>query len=239
MIDEMITGILVCWNTQKLVERAFYSVRKFHPHMPIFIIDGSDKRDPCYKYVERLANDDTLVHHAGYNIGHGRGMALGLSAVFTPFALMLDSDIEMLKSPVAEMMAMVEEDTLAVGWIEDTDFGGFEWGSRPGKPGPMNYMHPYFMLLQVKEYRKYLPVIHHGAPFVDTMRSVHDRGMSGRALKEFPGLGHTSGKGWVWEGKPSEYIRHDIDGFGGTGRERAKRGLPHIEGEWEQCQSAL
>jgi hypothetical protein len=106
---------------------------------------------------------------------------------------------------------------------------GHEWGSKPvhKNQGWMRYLHPYFCLIQLKEYKKYAPFIHHGAPAVNTMLDIHKRGLSEKVIKEFPGLGHSSGKGWVWEGKPREFIRHDP---AGTRSYRSNRGLEEIEG---------
>ena len=83
-------------------------------------------------------------------------------------------------------------------------------------------------------YVKFPPYIHHGAPSVRTMVAIHRAGLSDRILKEFPGLGHTSGKGFSWEPCAGEYVLHDVVGFGGTGRMRVAQGLPHIEGTWER-----
>jgi len=81
------------------MERSYTSIRKFHPDMPIIIIDGSDKDDPCANYVRSLASPLTTVYSLGYNIGHGKGMCMGIDKARTPYALIFDSDIEMLKSP--------------------------------------------------------------------------------------------------------------------------------------------
>lgn len=231
-VDELVTGVVVCYNTKDLIQRAYESVRKFHPYMKIIIIDGSDKDNDCYSYVCKLAGEKTRVFHAAENIGHGLGLAVGLSYVTTPYALIFDSDIEMLKSPVYDMLRMMEEDTYGVGYVEKTAFDGHEWGSKPihQKQGWMRYLHPYFCLIQLKEYKKYEPFIHHGAPAVNTCLDIHKRGLGNRVIKEFPGLGHSSGKGWVWEGKPREYIRHDTRG---TREYRVRNGLEEIEGTWD------
>ena len=239
--DDVVTGIMVCWNTKELVERAYNSVRDCHPNMMIIIVDGSTPVMPCYKYLNTLRDRNSNVFHMGKNIGHGRGMHFGIENTETPFALMFDSDIMMKKSPVQAMLDMMEDDTYGVGWIYRTDVTGHEFGSQPQyvDQGPMQYLHPYFCLIQLKEYRKYRPFMHHGAPATHTMLDIHRKGLADKVLKEFPGLGHTSGHGLVWEGRPSEYIQHDttpcyVDShFGGTGAQRVKAGLLHIEGGWE------
>lgn len=227
-----ITGITVVQDTKDLIECAYNSVRKFHPDMPIVIIDGSAPADPCASYVKSLASDVTTVVSLGYNIGHGRGMCKGIDLVKTPYALMFDSDIEMLKSPVQAMCEMMEEDTFGIGYIEGkTAHDGFEWGwPRHNTPGEwMSYLHPFFQLINIRNYRKFYPYVHHGAPCYLTMLDIHKRGLSDKILKEFPGLGHSSGKGLNWTGMPREHIRHDP---GSTSKARTGEAPRGIEGGW-------
>ena len=231
-VDDVVTGIVVCHNTKDLMERAYSSIRKSHPFMDIIIIDCSNIDDDCYKYVSTLVDDYTRVFHSEDNIGHGRGVVYGLQFVTTPFVLVFDSDIEMLKSPVQQMLDMVDDDTYGVGYIEKTAFDGHEWGCKPQHLNQnwMRYLHPYFCLIQLKEYYKYQPFCHHGAPAVNTMLDIYSKGISCRVIKEFEGLGHSSGKGWVWEGEPREFIKHDT---AGTRKDRTQKGLAEIEGTWD------
>lgn len=226
-----ITGIVVCHNTRDLMKRAYESIRKFHPDMPIIIVDGSDKNDPCAEYVRTLRSQNTTVMQPGYNIGHGRGMCLAIDMAKTPYALIFDSDIEMLESPVDEMLAMMEPDTFGIGYLEKTGFDGYEYGAHGHHKdqGWMPMLHPYFHLLNIAVYRRFHPYVHHGAPCYLTALDIYKRGLSDKIIKEFPELGHTSGKGWNWVGKPSRWIRHDV---AGTRNERTKRGLGEIEGDW-------
>jgi len=226
-----ITGITVCQNTKDLMERAYESVRKFHPTMPIIIIDGSDPKDPCALYVKSLRSALTTVYSLGKNIGHGRGMCMGIDKARTPYALIFDSDIEMLKSPVDAMFEMMMPDTFGVGYTEKTGFDGYEYGARKhhATEGWMKMLHPYFQLINIANYHKFHPYVHHGAPCYLTALDIHKRGLTSQIIKEFPGLGHSSGKGWTWEGKPREYIRHDP---AGTRRARTLKGLGEIEGDW-------
>ena len=229
---EEITGITVCCNTKALFETAYLSVRQFHPDLQIIIIDGSDPGDPCAAYVRGLASSLTTVLQPGYNIGHGRGMCAGIDFAKTKYALIFDSEIEMIKSPVLEMLTMMEEDTFGVGYIEEkTAFDGYEWGVHPHhkKEGWMRYLHPMFQLINIANYRKFHPYVHHGAPCYLTMLDIHKRGLSAKILKQFPGLGHSSGKGWNWAGIPREHIRHNTRG---TRDVRVKKHLPEIEAGW-------
>ena len=230
-----ITGITVCQNTKDFIERAYNSIRSFHPDMPIIIVDGSDVDDPCASYVHSLRSHLTKVIQPGYNIGHGKGMCVGIDHATTPCALIFDSDIEMLKSPVDAMMGMMEPDTFGVGYTELTALDGFEYKATPDASkqthttGPMKMLHPYFHLINIANYRKYHPYVHHGAPCYLTARDIYNQGLSDKVIKEFPGLGHSSGKGHVWEGEEREYIRHDP---AGTRNVRKLSGKGEIEGGW-------
>ena len=213
-----ITGITVVHNTKDLIERGYNSIRKFHPDMPIIIIDGSDSDDPCATYVHALTSDITTVISPGYNIGHGRGMCLGIDNVKTKYALIFDSDIEMLKSPVEAMLAMMEEDTFGVGEIDEkADFDRFVYGRYGHIRGWVRYLQPYFQLIDIRNYKKFYPYVHHGAPCYLTMLDIHKRGLSGKILKAFPG------------GISGEYICHYS---AGTRRSRISKHLLEIEGTW-------
>jgi len=228
-----VTGVVVTYDAKHLISKAYESVRSLHPDMKIIIVDGSNSKDPCYTYTTELRKDkNTTVIHAGYNIGHGRGMCVGIYYTQTPFVLLFDSDIEMLKSPVQGMLDLMEEDTFGVGYFERTGFDGFDYGANSHHASEewMLYLHPYFQLLQIKNYKKFYPYVHHGAPCYLTMLDIHKKGLSNKILKEFPGLGHSSGRGFTWKGEPREFIRHDT---AGTRTFRKAKGLSEIEGSWE------
>jgi len=72
----MITGITVCCNSKELVQKAYESVRRFHPDMMVIIVDGSDEWDECRSYVNSLHGKNTTLMLAKNNIGHGRAWML-------------------------------------------------------------------------------------------------------------------------------------------------------------------
>jgi len=160
-------------------------------------------------------------------------MHFGIGHCDTPFALIFDSDIVMVKSPVQQMLDMMEPDTYGVGYTEKTAFDGFEYGAKPTHAGkPFMYMlHPFFHLLQISQYHRFHPYVHHGAPCFKAALDIHRKGLTDRIIKVFPGLGHTAGHGWVWSAVPGEYIKHDT---AGTRKERRSHGLPEIEGGWQR-----
>ncbi len=227
------TGLCVVYNTRSLIETSFNSIRKFHPSLPILIIDNSDRKNDCYEFTESLKSGITKVIHTGENIGHGIGMDKGIRMVQTEYVLIFDSDIEMLKSPLSGMLGMMESDTFGCGWVTEIGTDGFDYGTfeHQKKDGPVKYLHPYFQLVNVANYRKFQPYCHHGAPCYKTMIDINKQKLS-RILKHYSGLtGHTSGHGANWVGRPSEYIRHD---FGGTRMANRKAGLKEIPGTWDR-----
>ena len=223
---------MVAHNTRSLLENAYNSVRKFHTDMQIIIIDGSDENDPCRAYARSLASNITSVYTAQGNIGHGKGMHFAIGECKTRFALIFDSDIVMVKSPVELMLAMIEPDTYGVGYTEKSAYDGFEYGAKPEHQGqPFMYMlHPFFHLLQISEYHKFHPYVHHGAPCFMAALDIHRKGLTDKIIKVFPGLGHTAGKGWCWNPVPGEWIKHDT---AGTRKDRSSKGKSEIEGKWE------
>jgi hypothetical protein len=227
-----ITAITIVHNTTFLIKRCYESFRRFHPDMPLIIIDGSDHNDPCRAYVISLASDITQVGLADRNIGHGRGMHAAIQLVTTRFALIFDSDVEFIDSPVRQMLDMMEDDTYAVGYMEKSYYNGFEYGSQPANDQSkwMMMMHPFFHLLQVSEYWKFPPYVHHGAPCFKSSLAIHRAGLTDKILKQFPGLGHTSGQGFTWRSVPPVYIRHDT---AGTRNENARRGKHEVPDPWE------
>jgi GT2 family glycosyltransferase len=227
------TGLVVAYNTRTLLKRAVESILKFHPSFPLLIIDGSDKDNECFSYTQSLKSDQIRVINPGSNIGHGKGMELGLRMIGTQYALIFDTDIVMLKSPLSEMLKLMTPDTFGCGWVTEIGTDGYDYGTFPHqkKDGPVKYLHPYFQLVNVKNYKKFIPYCHHGAPCYKTMVDIHKRGLSG-TLKHFPGLtGHTNGKGANWIGTPSEYVQHD---FGGTRASNKAAGKKEIIGKWEK-----
>lgn len=229
-----ITLISVTYNTRDLIETAINSIRKHCGKQNMFIVDGSERNNDCYKYLEAMAmGGDLRMYSAGYNIGHGHGLDLAMERVQTPYALMFDSDIEVLKDPIPEMLELMDKDTYGVGWITEVGRDGYDYGTWPWhkKETPIKYLHPYFALVNIEMYHRFKPLCHHGAPFFKSMVDLHDKGEAWR-LKAFKGLtGHTSGQGANWIGTPSEYVRHD---FGGTRKANKARGKKEIFGQWEK-----
>jgi len=225
-----ITAVTAICNTRDLVERMYKAFREFHPDIKMIILDNSDKDHECQEYLNSINSYKTTIYRFNKNHGHARAVNYGLNKVTTGLALLMDSDTVMLKSPLCGMLKLMDNDSYGVGWITEIGRDGYDFGTWKSQKVPIKYLHPYFCLLNMNEFRKYPPLVHHGNPFVQTMIRLHDLGLSDK-LVSFPGLtGHTNGKGSNWTGTSSEYVQHD---FGGTRSELRKNGREEIEGCWE------
>jgi len=225
-----ITAITAVCNTLSLIERMYSAFRKFHPDIELIIVDNSDTGHPCREYLHSIASLNTHIFLSYGNLGHAKALHFAIGLVKTKYAILMDSDTVMLKSPLVGMLRLLKEDTYGVGWITEIGRDGYDFGTFKTQREPVKYLHPYFCLINVAQYKKYMPLIHHGNPFTKTMIQLHDLNLSHK-LVPFPGLtGHTTGKGSNWVGTPSEYVQHD---FGGTRMELRKAGRQEIEGKWE------
>jgi len=211
----LVTGITVCHNTRILTGKSYQSIRRFYPNMPIIIVDGSDPENSCTPYVQALASDLTTIMRPGYNVGHGLGMNMGINYCRTRYALMFDTDVELLEPCVGDMLAMMKEDTFGVGYVIPTAFGGFGTlytyppASTPKNGNWMPYLHPYFQLIDIKNYRKFPPYENQGAPCTPTMLAIYKQGLSWEIIKQFKDMSNGTAK----------FVRHD---GGGTCRRNLK-----------------
>jgi GT2 family glycosyltransferase len=180
-----ITGVVVSYNTKDLLERAYNSVRKFMPEMPIVIVDGSIENSDCYRYVRALKKRDKLVDifQSGRNLGHGVGMDIGIRRAKTKYILIFDSDIEMMASPIEEMMKILTHDDsiYGVGKIMIVDKKGINIDSSKYGEG-IDYLHPYFQMINKSNYLKYHKYIHHGAPCIKTAKELKKKGHSSKLI---------------------------------------------------------
>ena len=167
-----IVGVVVHYNTPALLKKAIDSIREFY-NFPIIVIDGSGDCD--YHSESHLNHSNITVVNVGYNIGHGLGMDMGIKMAETDYVLTFDTDIEMNKPCIEEMMDKMKEDTYAIGKLYINT------------PKPYFYIeneelfdqlivntyviHPSFQIVSKKEYLKYAPYISDGAP---TVLSYHD-----------------------------------------------------------------
>lgn len=178
-----VTGVVVNYNTHKLLKIAIDSIRALHPHMKIIVIDGSDKRHPSFFYVHDVIAlmPNVKVFQFNHNIGHGKGLDYGIRHADTKFCMLFDSDVEMNQDPLEQMVDRIKADNLyGIGQLVKinkhgvNDDNGFE------------YLHPHFCVVDRAKYIFYHPFIHHGAPFIKTMRMMYEKRLSKKLLRNFP-----------------------------------------------------
>jgi GT2 family glycosyltransferase len=174
----MISAATVQYDTPDLVLRAYESIRAFYPEIIITIIDGSSnapiKED---KY--------TRVYKMDYNIGHGPGMHLALINSDTKYLLLFDSDTELKKPCIDDMLSCFKDSEFAVGEIQIVDKSayGIEF-SEDMYTIPL--VHPFFHIVNVEEYFNYLPYSQSGGPVGLTTLDIYSRRLSDVKLIDFP-----------------------------------------------------
>jgi glycosyltransferase involved in cell wall biosynthesis len=195
-LENKITAILVSYNSEDLLANTLLSLRRHYPEVPLIIVDGSAPDNSCRKFLETMKDSFITKVFADHNIGHGRGMCLGLERCFTPFALLLDSDVTVHEPILEGMLEMMEPDTFGVGCLHNIGLDGHIFGIHEGHRSqqPIPYLHPFFALINLENYRHYHPFVHHGAPCYKTMIDIYNRGLSKKILKQFPGLHHSGGE---------------------------------------------
>lgn len=171
-IDGLVTGVIVSYMQKQLLKQCIESIRAHYPTLPLVIVDGSDYESPCYNYVTRLPDPHIKVLLAEGNIGHGRGLKWGIEHVQTPYFAMIDSDTVMKAPPFDAMLSLLGDSAYGCGLINRTDLQG---NNHPN--GPIEYLHPYFCLINKALYGQYSPPIHHGAPLIRTMIELRGKGL--------------------------------------------------------------
>jgi hypothetical protein len=179
--ETKITGVVVSYNTQSLLQRSLESIRKFYPKMPIIIVDGSTKDDPCSCYVKGIKNKNTKCYCVDYNIGHGNGMHFAIEKIETPYVLIFDSDIKVKKPVLHLMFEKMNSEVYGVGCFENLQKCGYFRREDVGGIS-IPYLHPWFTLLNREMYYKFPKFCHHGSPCINTMNEIYNQNLSEKIL---------------------------------------------------------
>ena len=166
-----ITALTVTYNTKDVFEKTYNSFKKHYPDIPLIVIDGSPEGSECYEYVKGL---DCRKIQFGWNVGHGRGMDIGINLAETKYVVIFDSDIEIIKPPIEDMMKLFKKDTFGVGWLYDIHPEEV-YKTRLSRWGEMPCIVPYFHIINKYNYMKFLPYVHSGAPCALTMCDIFDK----------------------------------------------------------------
>ena len=162
-MTKSIVGITVCYNTPRLLINSIESIKRFYPELEIIVINLSND-GYHYKKIDRVS-----MYHMNKNIGHGPGLHFALERVSQKYAICFDSDIIMNSPCLDKMISLIRErDAYAVGKMIRVDNIGHTYkGDKQSEA--IKYIHPHFMLLDVKKYFLWPKFIHHGAPLLETM----------------------------------------------------------------------
>ena len=113
-----------------------------------------------------------------FNLHHGPGLHKAIRYVenYFEYVLIMDSDITFNKLGILEdMKAIIPNDFLCCGKLEYINDSGIN--TNHNQKNALPYIHPHCMYLKVNKYLKFAPTKLHGAPFIDTFKSVKERGM--------------------------------------------------------------
>ncbi len=178
-MHDKITGIVVNHNTPEFLKCAVESITSKYQSMRIIIIDGSKPKIPGYFMASKLAEGNKNIEcvQMNQNIGHGRGIDLGMGMVKTEFALLFDSDIVMRSPCLEEMISTIGPNDYGCGQVIKTDTEGCN-----NSHGDIDYLHPHFAVIRRNVYFNYNKAIHHGAPLIKAMRNIKGLGL----LRDFP-----------------------------------------------------
>jgi glycosyltransferase involved in cell wall biosynthesis len=183
-----LTGVVVNYDTKELLKKALDSIWSFYPELKVIVIDGSTE--------DYLIDDDRLRYvKFDFNIGHGRGMDIGINLATTRHVLLFDSDIMMYKPPIEKMMAMMEKDTVAVGWILPVTQENYD--IEIGDDSDIPVIAPFFHIVDRYNYWKFLPYVQSGGPTCLTSIDIYSKGLSDKVLKNI----------FI-----KDYVRHDGQG---------------------------
>lgn len=179
---EKVKIVSVHYKTPDLIYNQYNSVRKFYPKIKYEIIDGSDDGKKYFVDLEKK-DPNFVVKRFGYNIHHGPGMDYAIKNSSEEFLLILDSDVS-LKSPLIEPMIedftgiskglriMINKDGVSLLQSNRTENQNFSYP----------YIHPYCMLIDRNKYISFKPFKKHGAPCIDFMMDVYEKGQSDQLI---------------------------------------------------------
>ena len=174
--------VSVNYKTPDLIYNQYNSVRKFYPEIKYEIIDGSDDGKKYFVDLEKK-DPNFVVRRFGYNIHHGPGMDYAIKNSSEEFLLILDSDVS-LKSPLIE--PMIEDFTgISKGlriMINKDGVSSLQSNRTENQNFSYPYIHPYCMLIDRNKYISFKPFKKHGAPCIDFMMDVYEKGQSDQLI---------------------------------------------------------
>lgn len=174
--------VSVHYKTPDLIYNQYNSIRKFYPEIKYEIIDGSDDGKKYFVDLEKK-DPNFVVRRFGYNIHHGPGMDYAIKNSSEEFLLILDSDVSLKSSLIEPMIKdftgiskglriMINKDGVSSLQSNRTENQNFSYP----------YIHPYCMLIDRNKYISFKPFKKHGAPCIDFMMDVYEKGQSDQLI---------------------------------------------------------
>lgn len=173
MQTNQIPVITVSYNSPDLIEALLRTFRQFYSNK-VYVIDGS--RPEVATQIGAIAArfPDVEFIPFGYNIHHGPGMTWAVHNLnLQGQALFLDSDVEIVKDGFLEtLQAELEPGMWGVGSTQRVNERGYD----EPDDGPIHYLHPACMLVNLDVMRQWPLPIKHGAPNIQTMLALNHSG---------------------------------------------------------------
>ncbi len=183
MINNIVTAVIINFQTPELTEYAVRSLKNFYPDLKLILIDNGS-RDNSSDKLKTLVNQFNYIDFISNrkNIHHGPAMHQAILHSDTDYILFLDSDCRVLKGGfIEEMLSILKEkdSNYAIGEIIYMNKRGFPIKN---KTSGFPYIRPVCMMLKRKHYLMLKPFQKHGAPCLDNMKNALENGL---LLKNF------------------------------------------------------
>ena len=171
-------GIVVNYKTPDLIKNLLTNFREYFPKLHLVVVDNSNfdrSTNLIFSFCKKDGNMTLLANK--FNLHHGPGLHKAIRYIenYFDFALIMDSDIKFHRHGILESMKnKLPTDFICCGKIEMIDDSGIN----TNKQNTIQYIHPSCMYLNINEYLKLSPAKLHGSPFIDTFKSVQEKGKS-------------------------------------------------------------
>lgn len=176
-IRNIVTAVIVNYQTPDLTQQAIASFRKYYPEVQLILIDNGS-HDESVKFLTDVQNTQSATTKLilnKTNIHHGPAMHQAINLCGNDLVLFIDSDCEVLRGGFIEaMVELIEQNkqNYAVGKTEFLNKRGFL--VKPKQKG-IRYIRPICMLIRKSLYFKLPPFQLHGAPCFANMKKASDR----------------------------------------------------------------
>ncbi len=171
-----VTAVVVNHRTEELTRRCVESLRRLASTPAVLVVDnGSD--ETTVQRLHELADASTRLICNPTNRGHGPAMDQAIRAAVTEFVMTVDSDVEVLRPGLVEILLAPFEapDLLAAG--QSVGMNRYGYPASPTARLVIPYVYPATMMLRRALYLELPAFRHHGSPCLHTMRAAMKRGL--------------------------------------------------------------